>query len=195
MCLPSGSVTFVVISLTPAIKIFSTCAGVRLSLMRYLPVLTLVVSPSHIAYIRNHVGRSITPLSASITAICGKLIPVLTSISTSLPAPACVASGYANARCTKNPATPTTSTTDPITTASATLNDRLDICRLGPLYPASIEPGLQDERRGLLIDHGAPLRAGHVGVDQDALRFGRGETFILFVKFHGRRDARAQRCR
>ena len=85
MFLPSGSVTFDVTSLTPATRTASTCSGVRLSLMRYLPVLTFVVSPSHIAYSRNHVGRSITPLSASIVAIAGSSCRVLISISTSLP--------------------------------------------------------------------------------------------------------------
>ncbi len=57
--------------------------------MRYLPGLTFVVSPSHIANMRNQVGLSITFLSDSIRAIVGNDMPLVISTSTSAPLPSC----------------------------------------------------------------------------------------------------------
>src|SRR5258705_8395730 len=95
-----------------------------------------------------------TCLDASSDATAGKLMPLLISTSTSLPAPPCASSGYDSARWMNQPAIATTRITEPITTARATRNERFDIGGTRLLAGAlGVEPGLENERSGLLIDH------------------------------------------
>ena len=56
---------------------------------------------------------------------------------------------------------PTTMITEPITTARATRNERLDIAGARPYSRAvaCVEPRLEDQRSGLLIDHVLALGA------------------------------------
>src|SRR5215468_3049998 len=184
MFLPSGSVTLVTTSLTPATRIASTCLGVRLSWSTYLPVLTFVVSPSHIAYSRNQLGLTIRPRSASIAAIAGKLIPLRISSSTSLPVPRCGSPGYASARVIRMPATTPTTRSEPSTTISAVLNEPLDTTVTLTAPALRVEPGLKNERRGVPVDHTAPPRTRQICGDQRALGLGGGEPLVLLVQPH-----------
>src|SRR5688572_11919578 len=79
----------------------------------------------------------------------------------------------------------TNSTTEPITTARATRNERFDIGELTLLAGAvRVEPRLENERGGLLIDHLLAFVARQIGSEQHALRFGGRETLVLLVQFH-----------
>src|SRR5436190_345009 len=75
---------------------------------------------------------------------------------------------------------------EPTTTISAVRNERLDIRRKTLLRAAvAVEPPLEDERRCLLIDHGAALLARHIGIDQHALGL-RGRDLVRHRASDGR---------
>src|SRR5665647_1051122 len=90
------------------------------------------------------------------------------------------------------PATALTITSEPITTASAVRNERLDIARTLTGPAVHVEPPLEDETRSLLIDDALALCARDVRLDQDALGLRRGEPLVLLVQVQRGGELRAQ---
>src|SRR5690242_831534 len=103
-------------------------------------------------------------------------MPVLISTSTSVPAPSCGVFGYEMAREIRTTSTVATISSEPTTTASAVRHERFDIGGATLLRaPLAVEPALQDQRGGLLVDHALALLARQISLEQHALGLRGGE--------------------